>query len=99
MDAATLEQVLEQREGNLGADGALLFYGFLGQTDRLFAAVIPAVREQRIRIENFWFPELSAVRKDPRFPRLLEQAGLIEYWNEYGWPDLCKPVGDGIVCD
>jgi hypothetical protein len=28
------------------------------------------------------------------------KKGVADYWKEYGWPDLCHPVGDDdFVCD
>ena len=28
------------------------------------------------------------------------EIGLVDYWKEFGWPDLCRPVGeDDFECD
>jgi len=88
-----------ESEGALSGDAALLFYGFLGQLDRAYNVVLPAAENRRLRLENLWFPELKAFRADPRFQALIAMTGLIDYWNTYGWPDLCRPVDDKVVCD
>jgi tetratricopeptide (TPR) repeat protein len=47
-----------------------------------------------------WFPVIDEVRKTPRFKEFMTEIGLVDYWREYGWPDLCRPVGDDdFVCD
>jgi len=49
---------------------------------------------------KIWFPVMKEVRKLPRFKELLKEIGLIDYWNEFGWPDLCRPIGDDdFECD
>jgi hypothetical protein len=31
---------------------------------------------------------------------LVRAYGLVDYWRERGWPDLCRSVGaDDFVCD
>jgi hypothetical protein len=43
-------------------------------------------------------PAHAAFRSDPRFAALMEQIGLVEYWETYGWADQCAPDGDGFRC-
>ena len=51
-------------------------------------------------INGIWFPVMKEVRQLPRFKELVREIGLIDYWKEYGWPDLCHPVADDdFVCD
>jgi TolB-like protein len=46
-----------------------------------------------------WNPLLSDVRKMPGFKKIVRDMGMVEYWREYGWADLCKPVGkDDFEC-
>ena len=47
---------------------------------------------------NFWRPEMTVFRQDPRFAELVMELGLMDYWRENGWPDACKPVGDSLSC-
>ena len=31
---------------------------------------------------------------------MMHKAGLVDYWRERGWPDLCRPMGaNDFVCD
>jgi TolB-like protein/predicted Zn-dependent protease len=47
-----------------------------------------------------WFPVFQDVRQLPRFKEFMREIGLVDYWKEYSWPDLCRPVGDDdFVCD
>ncbi len=46
-----------------------------------------------------WFPSRTDFRNSPEFERFVREAGLLEYWQKRGWPDLCRPDGDGFICD
>ena len=47
-----------------------------------------------------WLPHMREVRQLPRFNKLMKEIGLVDYWKKFGWPDLCRPVGDDdFVCD
>jgi len=49
---------------------------------------------------KIWYPVMQEVRQLPRFKEFVREIGLVDYWKEYGWPDLCRPVGDDdFVCD
>ena len=46
-----------------------------------------------------WLPQMAAVRQLPEFKALIRDVGFIEYWNEFGWPDICRPLnGDDFIC-
>ncbi len=48
----------------------------------------------------FWMPGERALRQSPAFQRYLRDSGLLAFWREHGWPDLCRSDGgDGVVCD
>jgi len=47
-----------------------------------------------------WYPAMREVRQTPRFKALVKKIGLVDYWNQFGWPDICRPVGYGdFECD
>jgi serine/threonine-protein kinase len=51
-------------------------------------------------LQSIWAPAEVVVRRTERFKTLMRQYGLVDYWRERGWPDLCQAVGaDDFVCD
>lgn len=48
---------------------------------------------------RMWEPQLTHLRNHPRFREIAERAGLLDYWREVAWPDMCHPAGVGFVCD
>lgn len=42
----------------------------------------------------FWMPHNAGVRGLPGFKQLVMEAGLVDYWREYGWGDFCRPLGE-----
>ena len=44
-----------------------------------------------------WFPAMKQVRQTPRFKDFMREIGLVDYWKEYGWPDLCRPLTTVIL--
>ena len=82
-------------------EGGLVYaYGFVGAADR---AITRYEREREIQAQpttSIWLPVLAPMRKTERFKAHVRAAGLLDYWRERGWPDLCRPVGaDDFVCD
>lgn len=47
---------------------------------------------------NAWSADCMDVWSMPKFPPLVEEAGLVEYWREVGWPDACQPQGESFAC-
>jgi adenylate cyclase len=47
---------------------------------------------------GWWFRSNTEFRKDPRFAELMRAVGLLAFWQEHGWPDLCQPAGDSVQC-
>ncbi len=50
----------------------------------------------------FWFrnPSSGALRQTKTFREALANLGLLDFYREYGWPDVCHPVGeDDFECD
>jgi TolB-like protein len=46
-----------------------------------------------------WGPDGAAFRRDPRFGKLAQRMGLVDYWKQYGYPDGCRAGDDTpIVC-
>jgi Tfp pilus assembly protein PilF len=43
----------------------------------------------------FWAHVFRDMRRLPRFEQLVRDEGLVDFWREHGWPDLCRPLGGG----
>jgi TolB-like protein/Tfp pilus assembly protein PilF len=60
-------------------------------------------RVNRINSANIsyvWLPVYQEVRQLHRFKEFVREFGLVDYWNEFGWPDICQPTDNGdFVCD
>ena len=40
------------------------------------------------------------MRQLPEFKAFLRNIGIVAYWQEYGWPEICQPLaGDDLECD
>ena len=73
-----------------------------GQTDR-------AAEFGRLRVEDDWFrlrmfwqtdAKAGALRQTRIFKNILTDMGLVDFYRDYGWPDLCRPVGENdYECD
>jgi hypothetical protein len=64
---------------------------------RSFEETVPSSPEQMYAI---WRPVYREMRKLPRFKEFMREVGLVDYWKEYGWPDMCRPVGENdFECD
>jgi len=46
-----------------------------------------------------WLPDAAALRQHARFGEVLELAGLVDFWDEIGWPAQCSRKGETITCD
>ena len=47
--------------------------------------------------EFIWAEPFSEQRKTPEFFELMERAGLVEYWREFGWPDDCASLNQTLA--
>jgi hypothetical protein len=47
-----------------------------------------------------WTPSFAPARKTERFKAYMRNVGMVDYWRNDSWPDLCRPMGaDDFVCD
>jgi hypothetical protein len=80
----------------------LMPYLSLGEVDLVYDIMFDALGHDRTAwvhhwdIANTWSNEASTFRSDPRFPELMKQMGLVDYWKQYGYPDGCR-AGSGDV--
>lgn len=74
-------------------------YGLLNTLDALYEQIDELFDYRAVTVKTFWMPELTAARQDPRFKAFARRTGLVDYWRKFGWPDVCRPVGDSFVCE
>jgi TolB-like protein/tetratricopeptide (TPR) repeat protein len=76
---------------------------YLGEIGLAHEAAQRAVADRSLFTADFLAPDaspnLARFRKDPRFQALVRDTGLLDYWRAAGWPDLCRPLRDGVECD
>ena len=49
---------------------------------------------------GIWHPIAADFRQSPQFKQLVRAAGFLAYWQERGFPDFCRAVGDDdFECD
>lgn len=46
-----------------------------------------------------WTKDLAYLRRDPAFQDYLRDNGILDYWKKHGFPQQCRPQGEGAVCD
>ena len=73
---------------------------YFGDAEMAFSLLnTPTLRANTVEFTRFWRPVARDVRRLPAFRQLVRDMGLVDYWRESGWPDLCKPVGaDDFEC-
>jgi tetratricopeptide (TPR) repeat protein len=77
----------------------------MGQVDLVYRILFESLDKDPLAwvhswdLMHAWSPEGKALREDPRFGRLAERIGVIDYWKQYGYPDGCRSGTDApIVC-
>ena len=102
-DEAKLPQAIAAIERGQASDSFFrnyFFYLDLHLADRFYDSVPRAIEEYDHYIfRDIWPPRLASIRQDPRFVKLVTDAGRLDYWRANGWPDKCEPAGDTFVCE
>jgi hypothetical protein len=71
-----------------------LAYALAGDVDRsLDALARTRAGVATMWVTDLWLPEMAPVRSDPRFVGYARDMGLVDLWEAYGPPDLCRRVG------
>jgi TolB-like protein len=74
-------------------------YGYVGAPDRLLDYPERTVKAGLVGI-NWFGANYTPVRKTERFKGLMREVGLVDYWKDRGWPDMCHPTtGDDFECN
>jgi TolB-like protein/Tfp pilus assembly protein PilF len=85
----------------LGTLGFVHFY--TGMPDRILEVYdknIAAAYLNAVVTISLWHPSLKTVRTTGHFKRIVRAAGIVAYWRQRGWPDLCHPTtADDFECN
>lgn len=71
-----------------------LFAAWLDDPELALEAFVTELDGSTVRMTYLWDALLSDMRQLPDFKPLVEEVGLVAYWREYGWADVCRPIGD-----
>ena len=90
---------------NAADDWAPTFMLQLGEPERSFAAFEHGKTGLSDAYLNWlWQPETWSrkARQSAAFQGFAKRLGMLDYWKQYGWPDLCSPTPgngpDGFTC-
>lgn len=85
-----------------GQINARLYLGaqlLIGNPESFFAAIEDAVqRHVPFDVEIMFMQRGSALRSQPRFAALMQQIGLVAYWDANRWPPACSRSGATVTC-
>jgi hypothetical protein len=92
-----LQDLIDKTPGGLHADCSRVAFDWrvrmlarLGNVDAAYTMLDGSWPNSRQGTVFLFYPEMKAVRHDPRFMPLAERLGLLAYWRESGhWPDFC----------
>ncbi len=77
---------------------AFAVYVARGDVDAAYALAETLAKQRGVMLDRLWAPAFKEFRSDPRFVPLMKSIGLTDYWRRYGWPDACRPAGEGLAC-
>lgn len=81
----------------------LIYYSaiaaYTGNQDKAIELMTLAERDVGMNIHWIWLPVFEKTRQQPGFKALLEDSGLLAYWQEFGWPEICRPAEDSLTCN
>lgn len=91
-----LRRVLEDADSSLIFAVVSNWAAFFGDAELALDALrrIPLPEETWVVAHQIWRPTMKDVRQLPGFRDLVAEMGLIEYWEELGWPELCQMTSE-----
>lgn len=46
-----------------------------------------------------WLPVFDETRQLESFRQLLRDSGMVAYWEQHGWPQVCQPIDGSFSCE
>jgi TolB-like protein len=84
----------------MGLVGISLFAAYFGDPEFTMDLIEKAGIQRVDAVSNLWCPVMHEVRQTPRFKQFVKKIGLVDYWNKFGWPDMCHQLDNGdFECD
>jgi TolB-like protein len=76
------------------------FAAYLGDPEFAMDALEKGYKIDASGAWHLWLPVRREVRHLSRFKVFVKKIGLVDYWNKFGWPDICHKLDNGdFVCD
>jgi len=77
-----------------------MWAAYFGDPDLAMNAMEKVLSSNALMGHQMWVPVMRDVRKLPRFKEFVKKRGLVDYWNKFGWPDICHQTDGGdFKCD
>ena len=92
MLALVRERLQNMENPSAGIGTAILAFAHFNRKEDVFSTLLAWPKPDDIAViaEVFFRPEFRDIRRDPRFLRIAQRAGLLDYWIKSGeWPDFC----------
>ncbi len=98
--AEKLVQMTDQAGDEMPLRNQFRIYLYFGAPERALAVARRIVESAPMKLDLplLWSPEGAALRAQAGFPEILESIGLVDYWQRYGWSEMCRVSVDGISC-
>lgn len=71
----------------------------IGEHDMALELIRQALDMASLNFHWLWLPIFDQTRQQPGFKQLLIDTGIFDYWNQYGWQEVCQPNGSSFSCD
>ena len=97
-----LNQFIESVEGSADIRQLAACLAFAGQADCAAELALSDIGDNWPDIVGFWATNepTGAMRQTRVLREQLLDMGLVDFYREHGWPDLCHPLGeDDFECD
>ena len=96
--SAASELAKMEMSGQLAPGRAVIYFSLLGELDSAYQSAATSLASRTLEFDDLWGLELVGFRNSAAFADLLGKSGLQEYWQSYGLPDACTPVGQTTPC-